>query len=74
MDPNESLRELRRNTNRIFEIDDDREARAEEFIALAVRNAELFIALDGWLTNNGFPPDAWNSRSPSPAWIERTGS
>ena len=68
MDPNATLAELRQA---IKAANDS--IRTADYNAATATVLERFAALDEWLTNNGFPPDAWNSRSPSPAsWSRAT--
>lgn len=54
MDPNETLRRLRRLQEK-FQTG----GRMENSRDLADEMAELFEALDGWLSKGGFLPDAW---------------
>jgi hypothetical protein len=53
MDPNEALKNVREMSRRLnadeFEVD------SGDAMALV----EAFEALDGWLSNGGFLPDAW---------------
>lgn len=53
MDPNETLNRMRTITSREAEWDN---------LTLA-ELAELFEAMDGWLTRGGFLPEAWCSPS-----------
>lgn len=59
MDINETLRELRE----ITATENDRTEPIEAYAAIEAlgRFAELFDALDVWLTRGGFTPDAWRS-------------
>lgn len=50
MDPNETLKEARKLARAIVDAGD---------IAAGEALAELFLALDEWLTRGGFPPNAW---------------
>jgi hypothetical protein len=54
MDPDETLRRIRRTINqmRVDESTAIREAHADEI-------AEAFEDLDLWLSNGGFPPSDW---------------
>lgn len=57
MDPNanlEELRELAQNT-----LADDS---ADDLPEKAAHLAELFVALDEWLTKGGFLPQAWERK------------
>ena len=62
MDPNVTLRRLRADCSTIANLDevgdDDK-----ELSKLAVDVAELFEALDGWITKGGFLPAAWARRA-----------
>ena len=57
MDPNETLGHLRR----LAAFDIDGYPTASDWMPLRIKGyAELFQALDGWLTAGGFLPDAWS--------------
>ena len=53
MDPEATLRELRDLAN---ELDDNEDLAEDEVRESAARMAELFQALDGWLSHGGFSP------------------
>lgn len=55
MDPNATLDEMRRI---VAHQDGDNEEEGD-----AARMAELFEALDGWITNGGFLPADWRRAS-----------
>lgn len=59
MDPNATLRRMRQLTAAIHAADDaaDPHAAAEA----ATELAELFDALDKWLSRGGFRPSAWSA-------------
>ena len=60
MDPDETLRQLREVQYRIDGFNDAGEPELmAEWRRLAERAAELFAALDDWLTRGGFPPKQW---------------
>lgn len=56
MDPNATLKEMRELYR---EMTDPDETHAD----VVYRFCELFRALDGWLSGNGFPPRAWAVRA-----------
>lgn len=58
MDPDETLTELRDLAAKIDTFEDE-----ESLLAIATRQAELFTALDDWISRSGFLPRAW--RTPS---------
>jgi hypothetical protein len=56
MDPNANRAEQLRLASRLVEsFDNERPIREDD----AARLAELVIALDEWISGEGFPPDAW---------------
>lgn len=66
MDPNANLREQRELVREIQRVWNDCNAdgtltavQAEHVADRASRLAELVAALDQWLSNGGFPPEAW---------------
>jgi hypothetical protein len=59
MDPNANLAEQRRIAERLIMNQIGRE---QERLHDAARLAELVEALDEWITNGGFLPDAWRHR------------
>jgi len=61
MDPNETLRQMRRLAKRIVE-DRGRLARGwitEMPLDDVVQLAEWFESLDEWMSRGGFPPEEW---------------
>lgn len=67
MDPNANLAEQRVLAARLLELPADEsgnytDAEQSEAYFAARRLAELVIALDGWITANGFLPDDWSQR------------
>ena len=52
MDPNETLKQLRTLNECILLFPSD-------YFSHIVRAAELFEALDKWLSDGGMPPDDW---------------
>lgn len=58
MDPNETLKKIRAMSEKLLseEMDDARQA---EFNRLAEELALHIVALDGWLKQGGFLPNAW---------------
>jgi hypothetical protein len=59
MDPNETLRELR---EAVSDYRDPMRRSGVEYAAATV--VEKFAALDAWLTQGGFLPDAWQRTLP----------
>jgi hypothetical protein len=60
MDPNANLREQREIIERVFDpADDDKDLDLDDLERLA----ELAKAMDEWLRNGGFLPDAWKPKS-----------
>lgn len=59
MDPNATLEELRKLATKIN--DGECESDTDHFVS-SNRLAELAIALDGWLSNQGFLPKAWERK------------
>lgn len=57
MDPNANLEEQRRIAEHLLETSDDPDASPDVY-----RLAELVLALDGWLSKGGFPPNAWKPK------------
>lgn len=60
MDPNETLRKLRRLLSTRQNLDDLGDPDTDlELIKVGDDIAELVESLDNWLSRGGFPPDAW---------------
>jgi hypothetical protein len=57
MDPNTTLAELRALVRRLNELDQTTDTLSEN----EHNFLDLFPSLDHWLTNGGFPPDAWTT-------------
>lgn len=56
MDPNEALRQIRSITDYV-----NADSYSDDMQADLDRLAELFEALDQWLSKGGFLPNAWGS-------------
>lgn len=67
MDPNETLRQLRRRVQAVQKIEKeatevgDLPEHREKLLEIAQEMSELFDALDGWCVHGGFLPDAWQA-------------
>ncbi len=59
MDPNANLKEQREIATRMLGHNQYRAASGPSYSVDATRLAELVQALDGWITNGGFLPEAW---------------
>ena len=61
MDPNETLKNIRKLSDEIFDIDESDEflPTTEEVVGLACDLAYLVQYLDGWIKKGGFLPDDW---------------
>ena len=73
MDPNETLRQLRKLV--MFVLEDDTEP-FQDLTEKAESLATFFDALDDWLKGGGFLPTAWQSELPdtAPAGCQRCGA
>jgi hypothetical protein len=59
MDPNATLNDIRKTVKAITDAHDRDECCPTD----AIRLAELVEALDNWIVNGGFLPDAWANLS-----------
>ena len=63
MDPEANLKELRELTKMVAEADLNDKDGLEAIAETAPRMAELFQALDEWLTKGGFLPKDWSHQA-----------
>lgn len=67
MDPNETLRQIRDEVQAIRACSEDTPANREAVASHAFDLAERVKALDSWLSQGGFPPEAWREGPDVPA-------
>ena len=69
MDIEANLKELRELAKEVMKIDDAAclsglsDKQIDRLYNIALRQAELFQAMDGWLSSGGFRPQSWIRRS-----------